>query len=262
MAVQKETFVIGGHLKARLAGTNLPFKKCGLVSTIQTTIETTNLTLADTTTPQGGEYDSVDRITSVGLAINFREFFSWVWAGLVWGDLTSVPSTTVTGEEHSALVDQTIALDNMPLEIDGVTNAAGDVEFDEFDDYNMTGSGIEVVAGGALDAAIAAALVATPNAPYLVKVDYQTAAEDVIEALTNSGLELELLFEGENAAGTKGRVEARFFRAKLNPTTTQDLLNVEDFMGAESTCKIISDPSKVGAGKSKYFRIKKELVAA
>lgn len=46
MAVQKETFVIGGHLKMRRSGSGLPFQKCGLVSTIQTTIETNNLTLA------------------------------------------------------------------------------------------------------------------------------------------------------------------------------------------------------------------------
>jgi len=260
MAVLKETFVIGGHLKMRVAGSGLPFQKCGLVSSIQTTIETNNLTLSDTTTPQGGEYDSVDRITSVGLAINFREFFTPILAGILWGDVSTVPAATHTDEQHVAAVDGTIALDNMPLEIDGVTNvvdgAPGTEVFEEFDDWVMTGSGIEVVAGGALETAI---MAAAPGTPYSVSVDYKSAAVDVVEALTNSGLELELLFEGENAAGTKKRIEARFWKCRLNPASSQDWLNVDDFMGAESTCKVISDPSKVGAGKSKYFRIKKEL---
>ncbi|TEE94138.1 hypothetical protein IPC1491_30055, partial [Pseudomonas aeruginosa] len=71
MAIEKETFVIGGWLKAREAGTGGAFQKVGLVSTLQQTIETNEITLPDTTTPQGGEYDAVSRITSVGLSINF-----------------------------------------------------------------------------------------------------------------------------------------------------------------------------------------------
>lgn len=260
MAVQKETFVIGGHLKMRKSGSGAAFKKCGLVSTIQTTIETNNLTLTDTTTPQGGEYDSVDRITSVGLSINFREFYTAVLAGILWADASTVPSTTHTDEEHIAGVDGTIALDEMPLEITAVVASTGApaAEFDEDDDWVMTGSGLEVVPGGALEAAI----IAAGSADFKVKVTYTSAAVDVVEALTNSGLELELLFEGENAAGTKKRIEVRFWKVRLNPASSQDWLNVDDFMGTETTCKVISDPSKIGAAKSKYFRVKKELPEA
>lgn len=91
MAIEKETYVIGGWLKAREAGTTGPFKKVGLVSTIQQTIESSEITLPDTTTPQGGEYDSVSRISSVGLGINFRELHTSMLAALMWGDATNVP---------------------------------------------------------------------------------------------------------------------------------------------------------------------------
>lgn len=259
MATRKETVVIGGHLKAREAGSGLPFQKVGLVSTIQHTTETNSLSLADTTTPQGGEYDSLDRVTSVGLAINFREIYTWVLAALVWGSATSVAATTITGEKHTAATAGTIALDKMPLTISGVSNEAGTTDYDEFDDWVMTGSGIEVVAGGALDTAIKAAPSSTP---FKVSVDYSSAAEDVIEALTNSGKVFEFLFEGENAAGTQKRVEARFFQCRLNLATTMDWINTEDFGGFEATAKVLRDDSKVGAGVSKYFRIKKELVTA
>ena len=84
MAIEKETYVIGGWLKAREAGTTGPFKKVGLVSTIQQTIESSEITLPDTTTPQGGEYDSVSRISSVGLGINFRELHTSMLAALMW----------------------------------------------------------------------------------------------------------------------------------------------------------------------------------
>lgn len=260
--IRKETVVIGGHLKAREYGTNLPFQKVGLVSTIEHTTETNTLTLGDTTTPQGGEYDSLDRVTSVGLSINFREIFTWVWAALLWGETTNVPSATHTAEEHVAGVDGTIALDHMPLEITAVVASTGSpaATFDEFDDWEMTVSGLEPVPGGALDAALIAAAAA--DTEYKVKVTYSSATVDIIEALTNSGKVFEFLFEGENAAGTQKRVEARFFQCRLNLATTMSWLNVDDFGGMEATAKVLRDSSKVGSGTSKYFRVKKELPAA
>ncbi|MBN0379611.1 hypothetical protein JTM61_36905, partial [Pseudomonas aeruginosa] len=97
-----------------------PFKKVGLVSTIQQTIESSEITLPDTTTPKGGEYDSVSRISSVGLGINFRELHTSMLAALMWGDATNVPSATHTDEAHTAVPGGTIALDFMPLEITSV----------------------------------------------------------------------------------------------------------------------------------------------
>lgn len=85
MAIEKETYVIGGPFKIRESGATTPFQFAGLVSTIQQTIETNEITLPDTTTPQGGEYDAVSRITSVGLSINFRELKTSILAALVWG---------------------------------------------------------------------------------------------------------------------------------------------------------------------------------
>lgn len=263
MAIRKETVVIGGHLKAREYGSGLPFKKVGLVSTIQHTTETNSLTVGDTTTPQGGEYDSLDRVTSVNLSINFREIFTWVLSALVWGDATSVPAATHTGEIKRAGVDGTIALDQMPLTIAAVTNvvdgAPGTTEFEEFDDWVMTGSGMEVVAGGALETAIKAA---PESEPFMLAIDYSSAAVDVIQALTNSGKTFEFLFEGENAAGTQKRVEARFFMCRLNLASTMDWINSESFGAFEATAKVLRDDTKVGVGTSKYFRVKKELPAA
>lgn len=56
---------------------------------------------------------------------------------------------------------------------------------------------------------------------------YKSATVDVIEALTNSGKTFECLFEGENAAGTQRRIQARYFRCRLNPSSQQDWLNTE-----------------------------------
>ncbi len=148
MAIEKETYVIGGPFKIRESGATAPFQFAGLVSTIQQTIETNEITLPDTATPQGGEYDAVSRITSVGLSINFRELKTSILAALVWGDATNVPSATHTDEAHTAVPGGTIALDFMPLEITSVKSDDGTTTYEEFDDWNMTGAGIEIVEGG------------------------------------------------------------------------------------------------------------------
>lgn len=250
MAREIETFVVGGLVKMRKYGVGGAFTPVGLVSTLTQAIEKTDITLADTTTPQGGEYDALSRISSMTLTMNWREFYSGNMAAMYWGDLEKVPAATVTDETHTATKGGTILLEKMPLTITSVMPAAGGTAFVEGDDYQMTGSGIEILEAGdiAADAEI--------------KVTYASAAVDVIEALTNSGLVYEFLFEGANAAGTKKRINLQYFRCQLSPAASADWISTDDFMGSEVTAKVLSDPAKVGAGKSKYMKIMKETTDA
>ncbi|WP_268797518.1 phage tail tube protein [Pseudomonas huanghezhanensis] len=248
MSREIETFVVGGLVKMRLYGIGGPFMPIGLVSTLAQAIEKTDLTLADTTTPQGGEYDSISRITSMGLTMNWRELYTENLALMYWGDVTRIPSETVSDEAHTATKGGTIKLDKMPLSITSVALASAPATvFKDGDDYQMTGSGIEILSGGAI--AEAANLL----------IDYQCAEVDVIEALTNSGKVVEFLFEGANAAGTKKRLNLQYFRCQLSPAASTDWISADDFMGSEVAVKVLSDPKKVGAGKSKYMRIEKEV---
>lgn len=249
MAREIETFVVGGLVKMRPYGVGGAFTPVGLVSTLQQAIEKTDITLADTTTPQGGEYDALSRITSMSLTMNWRELYTANLAAMYWGDVTKVPATTVTDETHVATKGGTILLDKMPLTITSVTSAVGSTAYAEGDDYQMTGSGIEILeAGTILDAAS-------------LKITYSSASVDVIEALTNSGKVYEILFEGANAAGTKQRMNLQYFRCQLSPSASTDWISTDDFMGAEVVAKVLSDPAKVGAGKSKYMKIMKEVAA-
>ena len=247
MAREIETFVVGGLVKMRPYGVGGAFTAVGLVSTMQQAIEKTDITLADTTTPQGGEYDALSRITSMSLTMNWRELYTGNLAAMYWGDVTKVPAKTVTDETHVATKGGTILLDNMPLIITSVTSAVGSTVFVEGDDFQMTGSGIEILEAG--DIADAASL----------KITYSSASVDVIEALTNSGKVYEILFEGANAAGTKQRLNLQYFRCQLSPSASTDWISTDDFMGAEVVAKVLSDPAKVGAGKSKYMKIMKEV---
>lgn len=250
MARDIETFVVGGLVKMRLYGVGGAFTPVGLVSTLVQAIEKSDITLADTTTPQGGEYDALSRITSMSLTMNWRELYTSNLAAMYWGDVTKVPAATVTDEAHTATKGGTILLDKMPLTITSVTATTGGTVYVEGDDYQMTGAGLEILEAGKIadDAEI--------------KVTYSAAAVDVIETLTNSGKVYEILFEGANAAGTKLRMNLQYFRCQLSPAASADWISTDDFMGSEVVAKVLSDPAKVGAGKSKYMKIMKEVASA
>lgn len=256
MAREIETVILGGIVKIRPAGTGLPFRDVGLVSTCQQATETQEITLTNTRTPDGGNYDKKDRITKMTLAMNFREFNTENIAANLWASVSSVPAAATT-ETKIVGIGLTTALDKLPLSITSVSSTdAVPVEYEEDDDYRMTGSGIEVLPGSALATAIAAA-----SGNYEVTIVYQSAAFDEIEALVESGKEFEILLEGQNGAGTQKRINPRFWRCKFSPAQSLDWLGVDDFMGMNIAVEVLADPTR-GAGKSAYMKIYKEKAVA
>lgn len=149
MAIEKETYVIGGPFKIRESGATTPSSSlawCPLSS--RPSRPTRSLCRippprrAVSTMPFRASLRSGCRSTSA----NSRPA-SW----LPWcGDATNVPSATHTDEAHTAVPGGTIALDFMPLEITSVKSDDGSTTYEEFDDWNMTGAGIEIVEGGDL----------------------------------------------------------------------------------------------------------------
>jgi hypothetical protein len=257
MARTVETVVIGGIVKMRPAGTGKPWRDTGLVSTATQSIETSELVLTNTRTPEGGNFDKLTRISAMNLALNFREFNSENIAANLWADVSDVPSAAITGETHIAQADNTCVLEKMPLSITEVADAeTGTVIFVEDEDFRMTGAGIEVLEGSSLATAIAAA-----SGDYSVTVDYTCANFDEIEALVDSGQEWEIMIEGQNGAGTRGRINPRFWRCKFAPAETLDWLGTDDFMGMTVAAEVLADPTR-GTGKSAYMKIQKEKSAA
>lgn len=258
MARTVETVILGGIVKIRPANTGKPWRDAGLVSTVTQATETNDIVLPNTRTPEGGNFDKLTRINAMTLAMNFREFNTENIAANLWADVTAIPSAAVTGERHAAEVDKTCVLDRMPLTIESVTDAAtGAVVFEEDEDFRMTGSGIEVLEGSAL----ADAITAAGEDEYLLEIDYTCADFDEIEALVNSGQEWEIMMEGQNGAGTKGRINPRFWRCKFSPAESLDWLGTDDFMGMQVAVEVLADSTR-GTGKSAYMKIQKEKPGA
>lgn len=156
MARVKETALIGGRFKLGKPGGRMPTDFIGLVSTAQETIEQTEIRLPDTTTPQGGTYDSFARVDRMFLTLNLREIISGNLARGLYATINEVPSAQVTAEAVLLGAGQTTALEKMPLEISRVEFDS--VEYDEDIDWRMTGAGIEVIEDSDLAAAITAAI--------------------------------------------------------------------------------------------------------
>lgn len=248
----KETAVIGGILKMRKAGSGLPFTPVGLSSSVQQTHETNQIRLEDATNPLGGTYDKLEKVTSMGIAINLREINSRNLGALLFGTVLNVPTSTVAAEEVIVAVGGTSKLAKMPLTITSV-KGVGETPptYVEDVDYMLTGAGIEVLAGGALEEDI------DGDDDFKVVVAYTSADYDEIEALTDSGQEWELMFEGGNAVGTKGKINAHYWRVRFGLAQAMDFINVEDFLGLQATAEVLSDPGR-GLGKSAYMKINKQ----
>ncbi|WP_374979243.1 hypothetical protein PSGK_21095 [Pseudomonas solani] len=254
MPRQVETFVVGGIFKMRRAFTATPFLDAGLVSTYQQAHETETLRLTNTRNPNGGTYAKDDRVSSMTLAIFFRELISSTVATLLWASVKDVPSAVQPPESVIVQVGKTSLLSKMPLEITAIEEDTADPDPEEFDldNIKMTGAGFEVLEGGALATAIGI------KENYKVKVTYKCAAYDEFQALVDSGQEWEILFEGANSSGTKKRMNNRYFRCKFGLAESLDWISVDDYMGMQATAEVLADESRVGDSMSQYMESRKE----
>lgn len=108
-------------------------------------------------------------------------------------------------------------------------------------DYEATGSGIRILSTAQ----------ATNGQP--LSINYTSAALDVVEALTATAKEYEVIFEGLNEARSGKAVTVRVYRSKLGAAQNIGLIG-EDFGALEVTGKLLKDTSKTG-GVSQYFKV-------
>lgn len=113
------------------------------------------------------------------------------------------------------------------------------------------GTDYEVTAGGVRLLSDAAAFV-TDGEQFIA--DYTPYAGNVVQALTQSGQEYEIVFEGLNEARSGKPVVVSVYRGKLGAAQTLPFIG-EDYGALEMTGKVLKDTSKTGAGVSQYFKV-------
>lgn len=218
----------------------------GNASALTLGVETNSITQPDYTEAGGGNANEIQRVADVSLAMTMLDLRPSNLQIALRGTVAAVATGAVTDERHVAYVGGLIAFDDIPdatqtitvtKDPDGTpTVATVDV------DYEVTKAGIVILSGGIF--------VDEDD----VAVDYTKDGANVVEAMTTSGDEYELIFDGLNEAETGKAVVVRVHRVKWSPTSGLGFIG-DDFGELPLEGSVLVDATKVGAGVSRYFKV-------
>lgn len=199
--------------------------------------------LKDYTQPGGGTYNEVRRISAVECSITMHDLNAENLARALYGTASEVTTATVTDEAHNDIVvGAFIPTTFLPSAITTVKRGA--TTLTENSDYEVRPGGIVAISGGTNTIIDGDDLLIT----------YTKAGADVVQALTSSGKEYELVFDGLNEARSGKRTRVSAYRVKIGAAANLGLI-ADDYAALEVTGKLLKDTTKSGAGISQYFKI-------
>jgi hypothetical protein len=284
-----------GQVYLRLAMAAAPLQAIGNVSVLQLAISEDEKTLADYTAPGGGQWAALSRVTGIEASMTLHDLDPVNLARAIYGDATATVAGSETTQPHVAyqggltrlahpaptsvvvahgagtpatshayLVGDwvytgthvyqcttagTSAATAPTWKTDGTDTTDGTVVWADRGafatvadtDYEVRREGLLILEGGIPD-----------GCP--IKVSYSYGAYSAVEALTAGGQIYELSFGGLNEANNNSPVVLDIFRLKISAASALDFLG-DDFASLEVKGKVLLDPTKSGAGTSKYFRV-------
>lgn len=203
--------------------------------------------------PGGGVADSISRIKAVKIGLTVLQLSPENLAMALRGTVADLSGGAVAAEPHLDVISGGLVVFDKPQDLTKpltVTDGAdvAPVTYDEGTDYIRRRTGIEIVTGGGI-----------ANASD-IEVAYTALASTSIEALTNVGEEVRLVFDGINEAnGSPVFVDA--FRVKPGVSKGWSLIG-DDFASLEIEADVLKDDSKTGIGLSKFFTARFAAVGA
>ncbi len=245
MARQTYAYLGSGKIKMREVGAAAPFLPIGNCSALTFGAELNSLSLANYTKPGGGTYARVDRVSNVTVNLTAHDLDAANLARAAGGEASQQAAGSVTAEQVVAYPGGTTPLARAPATITSVEPVGGGTAYVAGEDYLITPGGIEVLEGGDIPAPVDGA----PN----IEIDYTNTAQQVMQAMVNSGKEYELLFEGLNEAESDSPVIVHAYRVKFAPAQAINFIG-DDFAALELTGTALQDANKVGTGISQYWK--------
>lgn len=199
----------------------------------------------DYTSAGGGNANVLMAISSVKASIVNHTITAESMAIGLRGTVSYQTAAAVTDEPHAVLgVDEEmVPFDFIPDASIAyvVKDTTATTTYDKGVDYTENGNGIQIIATGSIGA-------------QTLKISYTKAASEVLEALTTSGGEYRLFFDGLNEAQSGKAVAIRMHRAKPSPTSGLGLIG-DDFSELPMELELLSDSAISGAGLSKFLKI-------
>lgn len=199
----------------------------------------------DMTKLGGGTHAEVRRVKEVKIKAKFADLNVVNLARSVLGTVEDIEAGTVADEPHVATLGGLLPLKHISptavvLKKGLVAASATPVE--------MAGN-YEVRPEGVFLLADAAGITAAEK----LWVSYSYGAYAAIEALTTKAVELELIFGGLNEADSGNPVVVNIFRASQGITKSLTLIG-KGFNSLDVEGTVLLDPTKSGAGISRYYR--------
>lgn len=231
-----------GVVYARLVGSAAPLQSIGGIAELVLNVEEDIKKQKDFSRGGGGNRAQVNRIESVGMTAKLQDLNPVNMARVVFGNTAAVVGSTVVGEAVTAYKGGLIKLAHLNpstvvLKKSAVTIAAAG-------NYEVRPEGLFVL-DTATDITDADALT----------VDYAYGGYDVIEALTQAAPTLEMLFAGVNEAMDGATNTVELYRVRTGALKSWGLIN-DDFAELDIEGEVLLDPTKTGAGTSKFFRVR------
>lgn len=234
-----------GSGKIWLRDTSIPraFTQVGNASALALAVTEETKELKDFTQPGGGTYNEVRRISAVEAQMTLHDVSAQNLERALYGTASTVTTATVTDEAHNDILGGELVPTNfLPASITTVKKGATTLTLNG--DYTVEPGGIVPILGGPNTLAAGDDLLIT----------YSKAAHDVLEVLTQSGKEYELIFDGLNEARSGKKTRVTLFRLKVGALANLALIG-EDYAAMEVSGKLLKDTTKVGAGISQYAKI-------
>lgn len=214
----------------------------GNVEKLDISVEEEVKKLMDMTAQGGGVRNRVSTIAGVAVDMTWTDFYPENLAIAVFGNAATVAAGTVTDEPHTAFSDGLIRLAHINATSVMVKSGDGATTYVAGDDYIVSAAGVVPLSaadGGSI-----------PDKSS-VKISYSHPGQSVVEAITESGAELEMTFDGLNEAQSGKPVVVDIHRLRMSPGKGLSLIG-NDFAKLEMKGEALADATK-GVGKSRYF---------
>ena len=255
MSFQKRTYVGKGRIYIGPVDGSAALAFIGNVSELTFQHNENKVGVPDFTRSGGGEYDSLRRIESVELSMaKWDILLPANLARATRGAASANTSTTaISGEAHTFYPGGLVPFARIPNPDSTVTvtDAASPAEgaYVEGTDYERTKSGIVGLDGSSK----------TPGSA--ITVSYTPLAEDVVEALVQSGMTYRLFFEGLNEADSDRPVLIDVHRFKPGVAQSLGWIGAE-FMQAQTAGDVLADASITTEGLSRFYKVRYQQPSA
>jgi hypothetical protein len=239
------SYIGSGKAYLREVGSAAGLVEVGNCSALNFSVTEESKELKDYTQPGGGTYNEVKRISAVEMAMTMHDLSPENLARALYGSTSAVATGTVTDEVHTAYDDTFIPFDFIPAASPAPVvkdTATGLITYVEGTDYEVRPGGIFVLGTGTIVSAAD------------LDISYTKAASDVVEALTASGKEYELVFDGLNEARSGKKTMITAHRVKIGAAQNLSMIG-EDYAALEVTGKLLKDSTKNGTSISQYFKV-------